>query len=63
VDRADAIRAAVSAIPFVLPLRISAGVAGWPLDAENRAELLERADVALYAAKRAGKNRTELAVA
>lgn len=38
-------------------LTISLGVAGYPDDSRDRLELLERADAALYAAKRAGRNR------
>jgi putative nucleotidyltransferase with HDIG domain len=41
----------------VLPLRVSVGLASWPDDAHDRDTLLERADDALYGAKRAGKNR------
>jgi len=40
----------------VLPT-VSAGVAGFPADASSVEELLERADAALYAAKRAGKDQ------
>jgi diguanylate cyclase (GGDEF)-like protein/putative nucleotidyltransferase with HDIG domain len=35
---------------------VSAGVAGFPNDARTKDELVHKADVALYAAKRAGKN-------
>jgi diguanylate cyclase (GGDEF)-like protein/putative nucleotidyltransferase with HDIG domain len=54
---AERLREAVAATPFALPLRVSIGLAGWPDDASDRDSLLERADDALYAAKRAGKNR------
>ncbi len=54
---AERIRAAVAAAPFVLPLRVSIGLASWPADARERDALLERADAALYAAKHAGKDR------
>ncbi len=37
---------------------ISLGVATFPGDADNPAQLLERADLALYASKRMGRNRT-----
>jgi diguanylate cyclase (GGDEF)-like protein len=40
----------------VLPT-VSAGVAAFPADAASTEQLLERADAALYAAKRAGKGR------
>jgi diguanylate cyclase (GGDEF)-like protein len=54
---AERLRQAVDSTPFVLPLRVSVGLASWPDDARGRDTLLERADDALYAAKRAGKNR------
>lgn len=40
-------------------LRITAslGLASWPLQAKTKEELLERADLALYEAKRKGRNR------
>ncbi|MEA2450251.1 MAG: hypothetical protein QOG63_2183 [Thermoleophilaceae bacterium] len=60
---ADRLRAAVSEIPFRVPLRVSVGVAAWPHDAVDRDSLLGVADAALYSAKRAGKDRTRLAVA
>jgi diguanylate cyclase (GGDEF)-like protein len=54
----ERLRSAVAATPFGLPLRVSIGLASWPADAQERGELLRRADAALYAAKRAGKDRT-----
>src|SRR5205085_7802241 len=53
----ERLREAVAATPFALPLRVSIGIASCPDDAQDRDALLERADDALYAAKRAGKNR------
>ena len=41
-------------------LTISIGVAAYPADAKDREQLIDRADDALYAAKRAGKNATVL---
>lgn len=46
----------VDGIP--LDLTVSAGVAGWRGDGDSLAELIERADQALYGAKQAGRNRT-----
>jgi diguanylate cyclase (GGDEF)-like protein/putative nucleotidyltransferase with HDIG domain len=54
---AERLREAVASTPFTLPLRVSVGLACWPDDGSDRDTLLERADDALYAAKRAGKNR------
>ena len=39
------------------PLSVSVGVATWPDDADARDELLDKADWAMYAAKRAGRNQ------
>jgi len=67
LDQADAaavaerLRLAVARGGFTLPVRISIGVATYPADGTSRDDLLGRADAALYAAKRAGKNRTTLA--
>jgi diguanylate cyclase (GGDEF)-like protein/putative nucleotidyltransferase with HDIG domain len=54
---AERVRAAVARTAFALPLRVSVGVASWPADAADRDTLLESTDAALYAAKRAGKDR------
>jgi diguanylate cyclase (GGDEF)-like protein len=60
---AERLRATVAATDFELPLRVSIGLASWPSDAGSREELLQRADEALYAAKRSGKDRTVLVAA
>jgi diguanylate cyclase (GGDEF)-like protein len=60
---ADRLREAVAAAGFRAPLRVSVGLASWPADATDRDALIERADAALYAAKRAGKDRVVLASA
>ena len=60
---AERLREAVAATPFREPLRVSVGLAGWPDDGAGRDALIERADAALYAAKRSGKDRTRLAFA
>ncbi len=58
-DAAERARAALGEV-FVgrRPLEASAGVATFPDDADEAAELLERADSALYAAKHAGRRQT-----
>ncbi len=60
----DRIRATVAEHPFAsgeltrpLTVTVSVGVAGAPGDGTGARELLERADAALYQAKRLGKNR------
>jgi diguanylate cyclase (GGDEF)-like protein len=58
---AERLRAAVAAAPFHLPLRVSVGLASWTSPA-GPDDLLERADAALYAAKRAGKDRVRVAI-
>jgi diguanylate cyclase (GGDEF)-like protein len=58
---AERLRAVVAEIPFRTPLRVSVGLASWPGDAADGERLLERADAALYAAKRDGKDRVRAA--
>ena len=64
VALADRLRRSVSALPTPgvgRLLTISVGVAGLPEHASRADALLERADEALYAAKRAGRDRTMVA--
>lgn len=60
---ADRIRKAVEESrfeigPTPIPVTVSLGVSTFPEDTRKRQELLEAADQALYAAKKAGRNRT-----
>lgn len=57
VEVAERLRDAVAAARFDHPLRVSVGLACWPDDAAGHADLIARADTALYDAKRAGKDR------
>lgn len=61
---AERMRAAVEkhAFPLVGPgvITVSAGIGVFPTDADDVASLIQAADHALYAAKRAGRNRVEL---
>ena len=64
LQRAEQLRAAVAALRFEVagrrvPLTVSIGLA--TAGAESFADLLRRADHAMYAAKHAGRNRVELA--
>ena len=56
---AERIRAEVAAagVKAGHPLTVSIGVATCPDDAKGHDELLDKADWAMYAAKRAGRNR------
>ena len=62
---ADRVKAAVesTAFPLVPPgvITVSLGVATYPANGITAGELLESADIALYAAKQAGKNRVHSA--
>jgi diguanylate cyclase (GGDEF)-like protein/putative nucleotidyltransferase with HDIG domain len=61
VGVAERLRRGVSDVASVLPVTVSLGVASYPTHGLNRDELLTKADAALYASKRAGKNRTTIA--
>ena len=62
VQAAERLRASIAAAPLGgVPVTISVGVAGWPADVAF-ARALARADVALYEAKRAGRDRVVLDV-
>lgn len=59
---AERIRANVARSPLVVgtdPVTVSIGVALFPAHAASRAELIERADTAMYEAKRLGRNRVQ----
>lgn len=52
---------AISAGDGAMPITLSIGVAGYPVNGASTAEVLARADAALYRAKERGRNRVELA--
>jgi diguanylate cyclase (GGDEF)-like protein len=59
VELAERARAAIAEVDVHgAAISASAGVANWPADGDNADRLLEAADRALYAAKRAGRDRT-----
>ncbi len=63
---AERLREMVAGAPLAagegtIPMSISIGMAQWAGDAEDVSRLLVRADAALYAAKRQGRNRVVLA--
>lgn len=45
-------------LPKDMPLNFSAGIATWPSDGADLADVLDRADKHLYVAKKLGRNRT-----
>jgi diguanylate cyclase (GGDEF)-like protein len=55
--RAEVERAPVAYGPHTIPMTVSAGVVEWRRTADTPDELIQRADAALYAAKRGGRNR------
>jgi diguanylate cyclase (GGDEF)-like protein len=68
LEIAERIRRAIAARTFTVetspePIRatISIGIAGFPVHAADATELVHRADVAVYEAKLAGRNRTVVA--
>jgi diguanylate cyclase (GGDEF)-like protein len=69
IAKAEALRSAVSAITLrvggetIPPITASFGIAMFPEIGENRSELIQLADRALYRAKDAGRNRVMLAEA
>ncbi len=59
VELAERVRAAIAEVEVRgRSVSASAGVATWPADGDSADHLLEAADAALYAAKRAGRDRT-----
>jgi len=57
---AERIRKNVTVNPRLMPyphISLSLGIAVFPIDAENQEEVLQRADEALYKAKKLGKNK------
>lgn len=61
-DIAERLRLAVGATPSPVPVTASAGVATFPSHAGDADSLVRAADDALYAAKRAGRDRTTVSV-
>ena len=62
VERAETLRRSIAELDYAahnLPhVTASIGVAAFPEDARNRQELIERTELALFTAKRNGRNRT-----
>jgi diguanylate cyclase (GGDEF)-like protein/putative nucleotidyltransferase with HDIG domain len=60
---ANALRQSVASMATALPnpLTVSVGLATFPAHGSTRDELLRRADAAMYASKRRGKNRVSIA--
>lgn len=51
----------IASSPIPIRVTISVGVAGYPFDGADEVELIARADLALYEAKRRGKNHVVMA--
>ena len=58
---AERVRSAVAILRDPVPLTVSIGVSSFPDDASTARDLFERADAALYEAKRRGRNRVHTA--
>lgn len=61
LELAERLRAEIQSTPLIVPVTISVGATVGPAHATNADALLNLADDALYAAKRAGRNRVRLA--
>ena len=61
VAAAERLRIAIAAMAGPVPITASFGVATYPTDAVDRAELVSGADQALYESKRQGRNRVSSA--
>jgi diguanylate cyclase (GGDEF)-like protein len=58
---AERLRRAIAAMETVAPVTVSTGVATFPVHAADSGSLVQKADGALYASKRAGRNTTTVA--
>jgi diguanylate cyclase (GGDEF)-like protein len=58
---AERLRISVASTQDGIPVTVSLGLAAWPDHGVQRDDMLAAADVALYASKRSGKNRTTIA--
>lgn len=61
--QAERVRTTIEELSFSskgkkITITMSFGLASYPVDADNKAELIDRADQALYSAKESGRNRT-----
>ena len=60
---AERVRSAVATLRDPVPLTVSIGVSSFPDDATTARDLFERADEAMYEAKRRGRNRVHMGTA
>jgi len=60
---AERVRSAVATLRDPVQLTVSIGVSSYPDDATNAYDLFERADEAMYEAKRRGRNRVHMGTA
>lgn len=66
IETAGRLRRAIAQMPIPVGgattnITVSAGVAGYPLGASSREELLDKVDQLLYASKKGGRNRVSVA--